>query len=1811
MLSTILSKSGACALVIFGLLGPLSGWIQPGWAQGDRGDGNWTVGNTRLPFNPGTKSLSDTGTPLANPIGLGGSAVANDPVTGELLFYASGEGIYDAQGNLLQALGGNADANQPVAVVPVPGDDLTDGIRQYYVFVNEGGTIRRYTVSVNVQNAPVATVNPASVDTGIAGAADALTIVPSADDSNFWVVAQRDGTGDFLVYDVAGQTVAEYAGVSPQALNATNISFSAASGQLAVATVGQGVRLLTIDRSTGALTEVNDFAVPSNEALYDTEWSPDGTKLFVSTGATGNIYQHDVATGVNLPINNLVPGIGNYGLQLGPDGNIYHLYEAAPGDYRLARINNPNASGTTGLTVDSNLLGGANLGGRQFSTTAGAAIDFSEVTIQFNPAGRCLNNPVHLTPSFVLNGSIPQPENGIPDPDSVVWFIDGQRYVGFSPTFIPEQAPSVQVTAYWGDDSVSAGPFNVPLQEFDLQVPLVQDTTICPGDVAILKAEPESGGGQGGQTGGQSGGGNYTYQWSTGETTPEIEVDEAAIYWVLVTDPSTGCAAYAESNVKEYRVENQTYNEWYFGTGGGINFNTLYDDPDNPDDGEITPVGDGAQSAPEGVEAVSDPNGDILFYTDGQTVWYVERDPATGEKVHTPMPIEGTPPAGIGGSPGATQVVSIPVPGTEAMYYIFTTTEVEDGSYALRYSVVDLRGSQASPGPSVVSSNNLLFVKSTERIAIQGGNGGPATLVAHEYGTNNFRAYPITAQGIGNPVISSVGSVHDITNPNDGKGYIKFGGDSTSSLVAVALDDRVELFNFDTETLEISEPVTIDFTGLGNPYGIEMATDSSGNTVLYVATDNGIYGATVQRPLNEGQTIPVVLVNDTGGNTYGAIQRGPDGQIYVAQPGEINVGSLSPNPNDPANSGFNAAALPDGLPNGAVSGFGLPTYVSFGGNSFPDPSITVDEACVGSDISFSAQGRDDVIETYSWTIERVDASGRFLYNVGIDSADAQNFTMMIDSAGSYRARVLLSNDCEPDTTLTQAFEVTEGVETTLPASAQLCQGGIDITAVEGIDVSDLSFAWVLRGAVGGGNLPAENTISIDEEGYYFVTVTNAEGCTSEDSIFIVDERPRINLPGDTTLCVGDELRLDVRAPSIRETPPGYEWIILDENGATLQTSNEPTLEVDETTPDAGFYQYTVTVTDEFGCFIRDTVAITINPSVEINLASVDPTACGVDDGSIALTFPNGEDPTQYSYRWSGPGGFTSTQQNLTGIGSGVYSVTVTGLSNCPVTESIGLDDPATFSIASATPQPGCDDSGTITVALNGITPTSALLPINVRVVGNEGYQATLPVFAAQFLINNLAPDTYSFEMTSSDGCTITQDNIVIDEPEEVDFDFAQDVVTGCGDATLSVNYSPTSGDQWFFEWLDPSGNVVLSGNDQSSFTASVPGTYEVRVTDVDGLDPSGNPVCPATKDIPVFVDRSFLISLEEVEPDNSCETGEKQLTVNFNPEDVANRELRYRWTLNGVQLPLVTRTITVTESGDYEVSVRDRNSACEAPREVLPVFVKQPLSVRLFYGNACADGSSVPLYAGVQATGSDSLAFRWFGPNGQALPQGTGRGDTLLIRPDYPEGQYRVEVTSFIQERESCQASATSDFSRNPVPNSNLGLGPFVICPRDPNDSINSVTLRVDDDPLSTIEWTTPLGGGINAPDIVADREGIYIVEITNEFGCTVVDSVEVIEDCAPRINAPNAFRPGGVNAQFFVYHKYVSTDNFDVKIYNRWGEIVFQSNDRDFRWDGTYNGRQAPLGTYPYVVRFKGDTDTEERGSNIRESRGGVTIIR
>ncbi|MGB3586447.1 MAG: hypothetical protein WBA23_07910, partial [Tunicatimonas sp.] len=776
------------------------------------------------------------------------------------------------------------------------------------------------------------------------------------------------------------------------------------------------------------------------------------------------------------------------------------------------------------------------------------------------------------------------------------------------------------------------------------------------------------------------------------------------------------------------------------------------------------------------VEAISDASGDPLFYTDGRTLYFVSGGNHTEVPDALGAPVDLT--EGADPSASATMVGMVQVPGTDAAYYVFTATPVESGGFELRYAVVNLNGVDPStdqPGPVIVSDNNPLYSPATERITIQGGRGGPATLLVHEYGNNAFRAYPITDQGIGNPVISSVGSNHDFASLEDAQGYMKFGGDSTGTIVGVVADNRVEIFNYDSETSELSNPTIVPFDGLGTPYGLEFQSDSVGNTVAIVSTDNGIYVASIERPLEEGATVNFQPVGGATG-VFGAIQQGPDGQVYVAQEGATGLGTVSGNVNDPSSYQYQADQVQ--LPAGATVTRGLPSFINQGGNSFPEPNIAVDDACVGNETQFSAQGRDDVIETYEWVIVRLNEDGTESF-VGLTDSlrSEQSFSFAIDTLGTYEARVTLSNECDIDTVLVQQFTMGIAPEVILPESVNLCNGGVDLTAIDPADDDGtLTFQWIRQGAIGGGNLPPTNTITATEPGFYNVTVVNADSCISEGEVFVVDNRPPLELPEDFTLCQNEERELDVEIPSPGD--PGYEWIILDQNDQVITSTNEPVIEVSNLTPDPGVYQYTVTVTDDIGCFNQDTVVVTILESPEIE-GTVTNSECGVPSGEIQLNILSDPDET-YSFVWTDSDGIqVGTTGDITGLAAGVYTVAVSNSIGCTTTERFAISDANADFTVEVEPQEGCDDTGTLLVTITPDDP-GTFTGVNWSIVDESGTVAfsgsnssgltfTIPE-ANPPAGNGLAPGSFGLEFESLPGLCIQADTLTIPEPDSVDFD---------------------------------------------------------------------------------------------------------------------------------------------------------------------------------------------------------------------------------------------------------------------------------------------------------------------------------------------------------------------------------------------------------------------------------------------------------
>lgn len=136
---------------------------------------------------------------------------------------------------------------------------------------------------------------------------------------------------------------------------------------------------------------------------------------------------------------------------------------------------------------------------------------------------------------------------------------------------------------------------------------------------------------------------------------------------------------------------------------------------------------------------------------------------------------------------------------------------------------------------------------------------------------------------------------------------------------------------------------------------------------------------------------------------------------------------------------------------------------------------------------------------------------------------------------------------------------------------------------------------------------------------------------------------------------------------------------------------------------------------------------------------------------------------------------------------------------------------------------------------------------------------------------------------------------------------------------------------------------------------------------------------------------------------------------------------------------------------------------------------------------------------------------------------------------------------------------------------------------------------------------------GSTDPMLTVSQSGNYTVEVTTP--CTVgADTVKIrVKDCSNCIvRLPTAFSPNGddINDNLAVYSDCQIT-NYNLQVFNRWGRVVFESNDPSVRWDGlfTRSTKQAPTGVYVWKISFEGIAQTGDTVNRV--SRGNVTLIR
>ncbi|MEM5566810.1 gliding motility-associated C-terminal domain-containing protein [Psychroserpens sp. AS72] len=308
---------------------------------------------------------------------------------------------------------------------------------------------------------------------------------------------------------------------------------------------------------------------------------------------------------------------------------------------------------------------------------------------------------------------------------------------------------------------------------------------------------------------------------------------------------------------------------WYFGENAGIKFT----------DNTVEVLTDSQMNTLEGCATIADVAGDLLFYTDGITVW---------DKNHNVM-LNGTD---LLGNFSATQsAVVVPNPENTDLYYIFTVAAQAtiDG---LRYSEVDMTLNNGNGGvtanKNIQLSNNVVSEKIS---ACKQGNDVGYWVVAHEWNSNNFLSFSITNLGVNlSPVISSVGSIHEGNNDTS-IGYLKISpNDKRLALAKYQSTNGVEIFDFDNSTGIVSNALVIG--GIFNPitdlgsgaYGVEFSPDSN---ILYVSDLNFELNQSKVHQFDLTQdTQTNVLNSDTiiyeGNKIVSALQLAIDGKIYAS-----------------------------------------------------------------------------------------------------------------------------------------------------------------------------------------------------------------------------------------------------------------------------------------------------------------------------------------------------------------------------------------------------------------------------------------------------------------------------------------------------------------------------------------------------------------------------------------------------------------------------------------------------------------------------------------------------------------------------------------------------------------------------------------------------------------------------------------------------------------------------------------------------------------------------------------------------------------
>lgn len=689
---------------------------------------------------------------------------------------------------------------------------------------------------------------------------------------------------------------------------------------------------------------------------------------------------------------------------------------------------------------------------------------------------------------------------------------------------------------------------------------------------------------------------------------------------------------------------------------------------------------------------------------------------------------------------------------------------------------------------------------------------------------------------------------------------------------------------------------------------------------------------------------------------------------------------------------------------------------------------------------------------------------------------------------------------------------------------------------------------------------------------YIVTALTSAGCTATDELNItVNPLPIIEAGPNQTVCLGSSVTLLATGGNT------YTWTNSVING-------QPFL------PSLGTLTYVVTGTSGLNCTATDSLIVTVNPNPTPVISGAS-TYCPTNPPTLTTTL------TYSTYLWSTGSTIATTSANVT---NNPITVTVTNSFNCSgssapfiVAELPAITTTSNLSICQgnsvvihgtnqSTPGSytgnfisvlGCDSTSIVTLTVLPLPTVSAGQDISVcsgTPVTLSGSGATTYSWTGNIsngVAFNQAPGTVSYTVTGTDnnGCNSTdQVSITVFALPQIDAGINQDICPG-EQVTLTgtggVNYSWTNG--------------ITDG---LPFIPTVSQTYTVTGTDGNG--------CSNTDIVNVTVYSNPNVNAGN---DQIVCVGE---TVTL----TANGAATYIWTggiSNGI-------AFTPTEGNIiYTVTGTDNNGCIGTDEVSVTALVSPVVNFTSDLTNGCA-----PLTVTFTSTGDQGTAVNWnFGDGTSSTIGGTTTHTYSTV------GCF--DVTLSVTNAGGCTTSLTENnmICVEGPPNVAFFATPSVI------SEFNSTVQFINNTSnASSYSWEFGDGTGSieSEPNHTYPGEvGNYTVTLSavSPNGCIDSASIAIVYEEEVIFYVPNSFTPDGdmYNQTFQpVFTSGFDPFNFSLTIYNRWGELMFESRDATIGWDGTYGGKLVQEGTYTWKVNFKAPNN-----DNKFEYSGHVNFIR